>query len=283
MPFINQMRDGVYGVLMGIGLKWMLGSDDLVWLSPFMAKGDVRHKLRMSGKYIVSVLFLSTLAIFLAWCINRAAHSSGGSQRIAEHAIGTVGGLLLAAYSFHMAREEGYFKRCGGPSGDDDDDDDDDGDEEMDEKGGAYGALAVEDGGAAAEEESGAVTAALTTGLEGLSACMDAACFCCPADADAEEPTKKSKKAQQDIIVVAFLGSMDDFMVYFSLALSNRITPVELLIGVLIGAVLIALTVGTLLEASETLANFVESIPVPLVIFLLAIYITTSAWVPGLA
>ena len=129
----------------------------------------------------------------------------------------------------------------------------------------------------------GAVAVALTTGLEGLSACMDAACFCCPAEGDAEEPSKKSKKAQQDVIVVAFLGSMDDFMVYFSLALSSRITPVELIIGVAIGAVLIALTVGTLLEASETLANFVESIPVPLVIFLLAVYIITSAWVPGLA
>ena len=89
---------------------------------------------------------------------------------------------------------------------------------------------------------------------------------------------EKGKKQNSDVVVVAFLGSVDDFMVYFTIALSNRITWIELLIGVTIGAIMIALVVGTLLEASETLANFVQTIPVPLVLATLSVYIIASAW-----
>ena len=67
-------------------------------------------------------------------------------------------------------------------------------------------------------------------------------------------------------------------MVYFALSLSGKITWLELFLGVTIGAVAIALVVGTLLEASETLANFVQTIPVPLVLATLSVYIIASAW-----
>ena len=69
--------------------------------------------------------------------------------------------------------------------------------------------------------------------------------------------------------------------VYFSLALSARITWVELLIGVTIGAVMIAAVVGVLLEASETLTNCIENVPVPFVLVGLAVYLIISCWVPN--
>ena len=69
--------------------------------------------------------------------------------------------------------------------------------------------------------------------------------------------------------------------VYFTLALSARITWVELVIGVTIGAVMIAAVVGVLLEASETLTNCIENVPVPFVLVCLAVYLVISCWVPN--
>ena len=57
----GNFKDMLAGIGLGIVLKWLLGSDDMVWIGPFMAKGKVRHKLRMGFKYVASVVFLTLL------------------------------------------------------------------------------------------------------------------------------------------------------------------------------------------------------------------------------
>ena len=197
----QQVKKSVLGVCLGVALKWMLGSDDLVWLSPFMARGKVRHKLRMAVKYVASVVFLTLLACILGMVISSAAGSSGSA--VADKAIGTSAGILLLCYAVHMAREEGYFDRCS-PL-----------DAEDDLKDGNYGATQLTPMKSGDDDddddEGGPITDAIATGLASTSSVIDTL-LCCGDTEDEDADLEKDEKASKDVLVVAFLGSMDDFM-----------------------------------------------------------------------
>ncbi|KAH8056735.1 hypothetical protein JL720_14205 [Aureococcus anophagefferens] len=175
MPYVfHDVTGSLINVGVGILMKWMLGSDDLVWLAPFMARGQARHKCRMAFKYVVSVAFLTLVACGLGAIVTATATSGSGDA--ADEAVGTTAGALLFAYAVHLARDEGYFERC------------------APEEGG---------GGGGDDEAPSRIEAA--------------------RDALLKDPDRAAK-AQKDIVVVAFLGSLDDFMVYFALSLSGKIT-----------------------------------------------------------
>ena len=106
---------------------------------------------------------------------------------------------------------------------------------------------------------------------------------CCDCVADEEEPllkTAEERRSERDVLVVAFLGTMDDLVVYFSVAVSGKIPGVDLVIGTTVGAVALALCVGTLLEFSERASACVQKVPIPVVLVALASYIIVDAWHP---
>ncbi|KAH8062563.1 hypothetical protein JL722_3485 [Aureococcus anophagefferens] len=260
MPYVfHDVTGSLINVGVGILMKWMLGSDDLVWLAPFMARGQARHKCRMAFKYVVSVAFLTLVACGLGAIVTATATSGSGDA--ADEAVGTIAGALLLA-SPSTWRATRATERC------------------APEEGG---------GGGGGDEAPSRIEAALATSLKSASDAFDGVAdvaLCGSGEAgDGQALLKdpdRAAKAQKDIVVVAFLGSLDDFMVYFALSLSGKITWLELFLGVTIGAVAIALVVGTLLEASEALSDLVENVPVPLVLALVAVYIVASSWVPAL-
>mmetsp|Transcript_6764 Transcript_6764/g.9468 ORF Transcript_6764/g.9468 Transcript_6764/m.9468 type:complete len:304 (+) Transcript_6764:33-944(+) len=276
----------------GILLKFMLGSDDLVWLAPFMAKArNVREKISVGTKYVMSVLFLTLLACAMAVTIHYGARSSGNGSDDSDKAdevIATIAAALLIGYAMHMAHEEGYFdsvekivvaKPVGEKEGLTTE-----GEDALTPVSGEnknYGS--VETGGNdddGDEEELGPIKTAIRDGLLALNDAADVVCPCCAASEQEKEASDSTpdKKADNSVIIVAFLGSLDDFMVYFTLALSNQISWYALAIGVSLGAVLIAIIVGTLLQSSETLAALVETIPVPLILCGLAVFILVTTW-----
>lgn len=250
----------------GVVLKFMLGSDDLVWLSPFMAKArSVREKTNIGTKYVLSVLFLTMLACALAVLIHLAAKTGNGDD-LADEIIATIAAGLLLAYAIYMAWDEGYFNAITGAVSPDEE-----------EKKQGYGTLEPEE--EEEEEELGYIKTAVKDALVAMSDVYDTYCSC--VDADTRELARDlddDDDHDTSVVVVAFLGSMDDFMVYFTLALSSQLTWFELTVGVTIGAILIALIVGVLLQSSETLANAVEVIPVPLILAGLAAFILVTAW-----
>ena len=163
------------------------------------------------------------------------------AERKADEGIGTAAGILLILYALYTAREDGWFPCC--PPDDEDDD----------------------------EEES-----VVATTLTKLSACCD--CI-----NDEEEPllkTAEERRSERDVLVVAFLGTMDDLVVYFSVAVSGKIPGVDLVIGTTVGAVALSLVVGSLLEFSERASACVQKVPIPLVLVALASYIIFDAWHP---
>lgn len=269
--------EACYRIAIGVVLKFMLGSDDLVWLSPFMARArSVQQKVDIGTKYVLSVLVLTLLACALAVLIHTAAHR-GQSDELVDEIIATVAAFLLFSYAMYMAKEEGYFASiCGGDAKDSAiavESEDDAAKKEAAEAG-DYGAVERPEEEA---EELGPFKEAIKSALVSMSDTFDAYCSC--VDEDTRELSKDlDDDEDQGVVIVAFLGSMDDFMVYFTLALSHELTWFELAVGVTIGGILIALIVGALLQSSERLANAVESVPVPFVLTGLAILILVSAW-----
>mmetsp|Transcript_3961 Transcript_3961/g.10174 ORF Transcript_3961/g.10174 Transcript_3961/m.10174 type:complete len:301 (-) Transcript_3961:328-1230(-) len=278
-----------YRICVGVVLKFMLGSDDLVWLSPFMARArSVQQKVDIAIKYVLSVLFLTLLACALAVLIHTAATTSN-SDEIVDECIATVAAFLLFAYAQHMAYEEGYFNACIKPDASTTPADSAEVAEEVKsplkkedvdaEAVAEYGTMRPppEDEAVDEAEDLGPFKKAVKDSLLAISDTFDSYCSC--VDADTRELSKDlDDDGDQGVVIVAFLGSMDDFMVYFTLALSHELTWFELAAGVTIGGVLIALLVGLLLQASERLANAVESIPVPFILTGLSIFILISAW-----
>mmetsp|Transcript_25629 Transcript_25629/g.83028 ORF Transcript_25629/g.83028 Transcript_25629/m.83028 type:complete len:547 (+) Transcript_25629:78-1718(+) len=91
-------------------LKFMLGSDDLVWLAPFMARAKkVREKCVVGAKYTCSVLFLTLLACALAMLIHAAARRGESNDDRVDEIVATVAAGLLMTYAVYMAHDEGYF------------------------------------------------------------------------------------------------------------------------------------------------------------------------------
>ena len=163
------------------------------------------------------------------------------AERKADEGIGTAAGALLVLYALYTAREDGWFP-CWPP-------------DEEDE-----------------EDEESMVADALTK----LSSCCDCV-------DDEEEPllkTAEERRSERDVLVVAFLGTMDDLVVYFSVAVSGKIPAVDLVIGTTVGAVALSLVVGGLLEFSERASACVQKVPIPVVLVALACYIIVDAWHP---
>ena len=221
-------------------LKLICGADDCVWLAPFLAKAK-----GAAAKFKIGCKYVCTVVLITCVAAGLALgirRIAAPAERRADEGIGTAAGVLLVLYALYVAREDGWFPCC--PPDEEDE-----------------------------EEEESMVADALTK----LSACCD--CM-----DDEEEPllqkTAEERRSERDVLVVAFLGTMDDLVVYFSVAVSGKIPGVDLVIGTTVGAVALALCVGTLLEFSERASACVQKVPIPVVLVALACYIIVDAWHP---
>ena len=221
-------------------LKLICGADDCVWLAPFLAKAR-----GAAAKAKVGCKYVCTVVLITCVAAGLALgirRIAAPAERKADEGIGTAAGILLILYALYTAREDGWFPCC--PPDEEDE-----------------------------EEEESMVADALTK----LSACCD--CM-----DDEEEPllqkTAEERRSERDVLVVAFLGTMDDLVVYFSVAVSGKIPGVDLVIGTTVGAVALSLVVGSLLEFSERASACVQKVPIPVVLVALACYIIVDAWHP---
>lgn len=233
-------------------LKLTLGTDDLVWLAPFMAKEHTRAgKLKVIVLYGSSVTFLVGVAALIGAIFNTAG------DRVEQLKFWTkvaAGGLLLL-YSLNMAKDDGWLTRCGlqGEESDEEEEAGENGPEQQ----------AAEEGAVPAEADGG--TRSLSSGL------LDKG----PTErspATASTTSSSSRKKNNNIVVVAMLGSLDDFTVYLVLATSGMFCWYELLVGTFTGCMVLAAIVALVTE-SEVVGKVLEKIPVWMVLGALAVYI----------
>ena len=203
-------------------LKMTAGTDDLVWLAPFLAHNrTTAGKLWTSFLYAASVTFLISIAAFLGIQMTAIASEAAAALKMW---LSRVTGLLLCMYSAYMAYTEGWFTPCGWSGSKDD----------------------------VGYDEETALASLLP-------------------DADAGEET-----AQDNVIIVAMLGSLDDFVVYLVVAGSGMYTWHELVVGTMVGCLVLAAIVALLTE-NRTLSSMLEKLPAWLVLMVLGIYTLVSA------
>ena len=97
------------------------------------------------------------------------------------------------------------------------------------------------------------------------------------------EPSSPGKdEARRRFVIVAVLGNLDDFLMYFSIVVSLHFCWWEFILGTTIGAICIATALGTCLWCSPRLADKVASLPLVPVVVIMAIYIAVQAFVPAM-
>ena len=89
-------------------------------------------------------------------------------------------------------------------------------------------------------------------------------------------------EARRRFVIVAVLGNLDDFLMYFSIVVSLHFCWWEFILGTTIGAICIATALGTCLWCSPRLADKVASLPLVPVVVIMAIYIAVQAFVPAM-
>mmetsp|Transcript_49536 Transcript_49536/g.118029 ORF Transcript_49536/g.118029 Transcript_49536/m.118029 type:complete len:219 (-) Transcript_49536:113-769(-) len=199
-------------------LKVSCGSDDLVWLAPFIARETSRvGKLWVSLLYSVSVAALVAIAAALG-AFAQSLH--GKNADILKWWLKCIAGGLLVLYSVYMAYDEGWMKPCGLQGSEDSDDGDD-------------------------KEE---------------------------ALLETEPSSGRSKKSGGNIVIVALLGSLDDFTVYLIIAGSGIYTWYELILGTVLGCFALAGVVLFLTE-SESLSHVLSNIPAWLILLALGVIV----------
>ncbi|KAJ1452583.1 hypothetical protein M885DRAFT_526352 [Pelagophyceae sp. CCMP2097] len=249
--------------------KLSLGSDDFCWIAPFMAGARFKKKVEYGVKYVTSVVFLTLVACLCGEIVILASGSD--EDPLVSQIISTVAGAFLILYGFYMAWDEGYLDKLNcfsskdedGPSG--------------------YGALDDSEKQEEPEEELGpcqqCCANSITDIVNGIDAVFQFTCGCfLPTYGADEVMTELEIRNSSKIVVVAFLGSIDDFMVYFTLALTGAFQWYELTLGVAIGAAIIATATATLLESSQVISDFVQTVPIPLILLVLGTVIILSAW-----
>eukprot|EP00756_Hemistasia_phaeocysticola_P051094 Hpha_TRINITY_DN26274_c0_g1::TRINITY_DN26274_c0_g1_i2::g.184825::m.184825 len=201
-------------------LKLTLGSDDLVWLAPFVARETSRMgKLWVVVLYTASVGFLVAVATAVGIATNTAANSSATES--AQMWIKGIAGTLLVVYSLWMACQH----NSGGA------------DSECEE-----------------EEEAPLFDAEAT-------------------------PSKSPKRNSDSVVVVALLGSLDDFTVYLIMGGSGVYTWYELILGTLVGCIVLASLVALLTE-SAAIASILERIPAWMILMALGVWVLSDL-LPG--
>ncbi|OLQ01197.1 hypothetical protein AK812_SmicGene16081 [Symbiodinium microadriaticum] len=103
-------------------LKVSCGSDDLVWLAPFIAREKTRlRKAWVAFLYTVSVAFLVSIAAAAGLITNSM---KGEKADLMKWWLKFLAGSLLIVYSVYMAYVDGWLKPCGLKGPDDEEEDD---------------------------------------------------------------------------------------------------------------------------------------------------------------
>jgi len=259
-------------------LKLVFGIDDIVWLAPFLAReGTVKGRVVVGVKYVLVNLTLCAIAVACAEIVHASLHHAAARrERIADKVIACIAGALLLLYAAHLVRTEGWCARTDGMTDDKRVEavreqnpllDDERADAKRAEDDDRRRGRAASDEFVPFESESDeltcceqAIVSCLSTGLE-------------PADPGSDE-------ARRRFIIVAALGNLDDFIVYFSIVVGTHFCWYEFIAGTTIGAILIATVLGTCLTYCDCLADCLKHVPLTLILVCMAVYIVVQAFVP---
>lgn len=262
MASSNALTAALYPVGFAIVLKITMGFDDMLFLSPFMARGNRMEKCSIGLRYVLAILAVTMIAAAVAGLLRYGLRKTSFDDRTLDEALAIIAASILAIFSLASAAEEGCFRECAA---------------RLRRRRPDASSLAPllrseQDTYKTLDEaEDSNKTRVLTDDDD-------------PEDeADPVEPVDEAgSSGVNNILVVAFMGSLDDFIVYFSILFAGTFLWYEFVTGIFFGSVLIAFVVGCLLSVSGTATSCLKMVPIPLIYILVAVYILIEAFCTSL-
>mmetsp|Transcript_12090 Transcript_12090/g.26784 ORF Transcript_12090/g.26784 Transcript_12090/m.26784 type:complete len:270 (-) Transcript_12090:240-1049(-) len=252
-------------VLAAYVTKLVASVDDVVWLLPFVVKPPTRReKLINSAVYVVlfelMVLMSTGVALAFRELMSKMMDDSDEGGWTPETVMSMISAGLLLVYAVYQ------FKYGG-------DDDDDAGDDAGD-------ATKVEEGAAGADQ----VEVTIPEGGEAEKAAMEPTTVGKPAESPSGAGEKQASVAKENtatprkLVVVGFLGGLDDLAIQVSLLIAGMFTVFHLAIGVLLGcSTVLAVCWGA--SGLRPVVNLVEKIPLWLIVLILGLFTGINALV----
>ena len=197
-------------------LKFLFGIDDVVWLAPFMAREVSHGRLVIAVKYVLINFTICAIAVALAIIVHTSIHHGARhAEDLADKIIACFASALLLLYAYYIAKQDGV---CGELE---------DGEDPPDKS--EYTPLhEIED----EEDPAGPRRRSGTTGLDTRPSDVsdfedeadDLGCHerlvvgCLSSGLEPSSPGKD--EARRRFVIVAVLGNLDDFLMYFSIVVS---------------------------------------------------------------
>ena len=258
-------------------VKILLSTDDLALMMPLMC---TQGKVRVGTIYVFVMVIIILAVVSVKLTIDVAASGNGFNDEEVSFWLSIVTGVGLCLFALYLANEEDYFARYAVEwlpawltpsklawltpsklfsSGDDDDKIASDDIDASPTSVGHYGTLL----------ECGGIN---NSGNDKKS--------------DGEQDDNNTKAALRraaaanwsnlDLTVFFMSVCFDDFVVFLSL--SDKFSIYVLLIGMPLGSLVVAGVCGVALHSSKLLSSIIERIPIPIVLFLLGLFIFSQAF-----
>ena len=252
-------------ILAAIVTKLSSSIDDIVWLLPFVSPTNKTKKkqLLMAVVYIAVMCLVTVCAIaisiggrrFIQFIIN-----DDESYWTAERILALISGIVLFLYSMYLLYD--WYKEL---KEEKENESEDDNNPEIRHTQLPSQSAIDTTNNSEDEHEDETVEMVSTQDQESTQQ-------------QQENDAKGNKITIGRLIIVAILGSLDDFAVQCALLLGDTFTWYQLLIGIFIGSVIVVgLCVG--IGYVKCIVKYVEKIPIWCIILILAIYTIISAFV----
>jgi len=257
------------GVCGAASLKMASSIDDVVWLAPFLTSKSSWHQRFCNSVIYTIVCMTQTLVAFIIAVSGDAAvdfitRQSGAKDVWSTEKILTVAaGTMLAIYAVKLTYEYVQEYKEGG----------NDADKKPDENF-AEPTYAL---AATVEEWSAEEMADVEGGID-ISKIQKRAL---EIDGSPEKgsPAHESKEADgrsQTLFIVAFIGSLDDLTLFVPMLVGKGFNIAQLMLGSLLAVVTIVL-ICIFLGLCKPFADFVEKIPLALIVVIFATYLLGKA------
>lgn len=234
-------------MLLAIVTKLACSADDVLWLTPFMT-GSRSQRLRNSLVYLACVVSVTSVAGLLSLGASTAleealADSTGWT---AAKVLELVGGSLLALYALKLLRDD------------------------IQER-----AEAAEEAKEAKAQEKPAVVGAELEEAQPEAEAQSVVPVVEEVE-EKEEPAPVGWAAIKQLIIICWVGSIDDLAVQASLLVAGTFSLLHLYAGVLIGSLLV---IGVCLGATfvRPVVALVEKVPLFAIVGGLAVWSFVSA------
>lgn len=257
----------VAGVGGAASLKMASSIDDVVWLAPFLtSNSSIAQRLRNSIIYTTVCMTQTLIAFLIAYSGDAAVEyiTAGAKDAWSTEKILTVAaGSMLAVYAVKLTYE--YIQECREGGDEDEKPAENDPKHQYTPAATAESQAADVEGGTGIAKKDGLPLSARHMEIDGS-----------PEKGSPADDKKGDDDKSQTLFVIAFIGSVDDLTLFVPMLVGKGFNIVQLMLGSFL-AVITIVFICVFLGLCKPFADFVEKIPLALIVVIFATYLLGKA------